>query len=177
MEVRKPAINSRLHLVTADIAAELDLFLPTAKPSEAVNVVYLGVIMRILLTRISFLFSFSLAFSVSSFSSDLSPQMAQNTLNQFKTLYGAAPLHLNKTLFDVPFYRATPEFLAKYGSSVGIYFRKAVYLHQEQFLTTGINVDSPSVSNVVTHEGWHAYYDQILSRSDRQKIENIWTSY
>lgn len=110
---------------------------------------------------------------------DLTDAMAARTIQKLQDSYGAYPAFLNDTLRRVPFYGASPEFLAKYGSSVGIYLlsNRSVYLNRNVFLADSLDVDSPVNTAVITHEGWHAYFDTILPRAQRTQLENYWVSY
>lgn len=107
---------------------------------------------------------------------DVTPSMAKVTMDRIQHDYGVRITYLENVLVQLPVYRASSDFLGKYGSSMGIYFRKALYLNESIFDSQGLSVD-PIAFGVILHEGWHGYYDQLLSYADRVQLENIWSNY
>ena len=120
---------------------------------------------------------FALFLSVNVWADDLTDAMARMTVSRMKTSYGAAPAYLEPTILGVPVYRASSEFLRQYGSSVGIYFRRAIYLNEGLFLPDSLDTDSPATLAILAHESWHAYYDQLMPQAQRTALERYWASY
>lgn len=115
--------------------------------------------------------------SVAQAQGDLTPAMIAETDTRIQTQYGIKLPFLVQTLENVPVYKATSAFLGKYGSSMGIYFRKTLYLNENLFDAKGVDVSSPVNFGVLIHEAWHAYYDQVLSSTNRTAIEKIWANH
>ena len=95
----------------------------------------------------------------------------------FQSLCGSIPGYLSQVLGQIPFERATTSYLKKNGSSVGIYYRKKVYLGDSILPDNRALFGQMVEVNTVSHESWHAYYDQLMPRSEYKNLRQYWDRY
>ncbi len=110
--------------------------------------------------------------------SDITDATAKAILAQVKQQYGLELPFFAQVLSRVPVMKASPEFLKRYGSSVGIYLRGRVYVNQRLFRPDGtINVESSSAVAALLHESWHAYYELLLPEAEKTALNEEFRSY
>ena len=103
---------------------------------------------------------------------------AKAILEQVKQKYGLTLPFFAEVLHRVPVVKANPEFLLKYGSTVGIYVRGRVYVSQRLFRPDGtINVESSSAVGALLHESWHAYYELLLPEAEKAALNAEFLAY
>jgi hypothetical protein len=107
---------------------------------------------------------------------DLTPRMVQETLRRVSAQTHTRFPFLEQVLNQVPVKRATSEFLQQNGSTVGIYFRRTLFLHESMFDAGGFNPDGIAFG-LLLHEAWHAYFDLIMPQPQKRNLENQWQSH
>ena len=104
---------------------------------------------------------------------DLTPEMVKETARRIEAKYLVRLPYLEKALEKVPVKKASNGELSKNGSTEGIYDQKTLYLNEALFDSGGLVVDGAGLG-IIAHEGWHAYYDQVMPADARKNLERIW---
>ncbi len=107
---------------------------------------------------------------------DVTPSMAQETMRRISAMYFVSFPYLNQVLQQVSIKRATPDFLQQNGSSIGIYFRRTIFLNQDLIDAQGIQVDGAGFG-IFLHEAWHAYFDLLMPQDRKSALESAWLRY
>lgn len=110
--------------------------------------------------------------------SDISNKMAKVTVARIKEQYGLELPFFTQVLTRVPIRKASPAFLTKYGSSMGIYINGRIYLDKSLFSThEGLNIDSKSALAIIIHEAWHAYYELLIPKADKDALDETFNAH